>query len=492
MSIASEITRLTNAKNDIKTSIENKGVEVPSSAKLDEYYNYIDEIEDGLEIQNGRLEHYKSLESIVKAGTFIKLITTYNNILIYNLMNQVPTYISNNSGAWGLFHLVDDIYCFLSRNSTNAYINTIQLTSGGVIKYLNPFVLPTPATEIGILQLDSSHLLYMNYGSRVDYYIITYENGSWTSSASIYNMNTYFLPSNSIVKTNSYNWYVQGLNNPTSYGNSNVNPMCMQISKSTNAVSIYSYGGAGSVIPYNNRVCTMEPFYINRAIVGGQNGIATLYYPTSTDPSITNKYLNFNGLTDFFVFNLGGRYFILGRQTSGDSITRVLQEISVSNSGVITSVGNPINLGDEFVWCSSASGVANTSRYLTINKLDTNTILFVYPSYSNNSKICCRVFKLEDGNVRVSNEVQIDTLLTTTPTYINNTFHNAIKTNDEKIIMVCYKSIGVYYLDENLNLTQIGENPISVAPATSVIEGITTTDCTSLEAGDVYLLDNTI
>lgn len=47
MSIASEIERLQNAKASIKTSIENKGVTVPSSETLDEYSNYIDSIASG-------------------------------------------------------------------------------------------------------------------------------------------------------------------------------------------------------------------------------------------------------------------------------------------------------------------------------------------------------------------------------------------------------------------------------------------------------------
>ena len=42
MSIASEIERLQQAKSGIKTSIENKGVTVPSSALLDTYSTYID------------------------------------------------------------------------------------------------------------------------------------------------------------------------------------------------------------------------------------------------------------------------------------------------------------------------------------------------------------------------------------------------------------------------------------------------------------------
>lgn len=47
MSIASEISRLQQAKADIKTAIENKGVTVPSSATLDAYDGYIDDIPSG-------------------------------------------------------------------------------------------------------------------------------------------------------------------------------------------------------------------------------------------------------------------------------------------------------------------------------------------------------------------------------------------------------------------------------------------------------------
>lgn len=47
MSIASEITRLQQAKADIKTAIENKGVTVPSSATLDDYADLVDSISGG-------------------------------------------------------------------------------------------------------------------------------------------------------------------------------------------------------------------------------------------------------------------------------------------------------------------------------------------------------------------------------------------------------------------------------------------------------------
>lgn len=47
MSIASEITRLQSAKSDLKTSIENKGVTVPSATTLDGYAALVDQISGG-------------------------------------------------------------------------------------------------------------------------------------------------------------------------------------------------------------------------------------------------------------------------------------------------------------------------------------------------------------------------------------------------------------------------------------------------------------
>lgn len=47
MSVTSEITRLQNAKADLKTAIEGKGVTVPSNTKLDGYADLVDSIETG-------------------------------------------------------------------------------------------------------------------------------------------------------------------------------------------------------------------------------------------------------------------------------------------------------------------------------------------------------------------------------------------------------------------------------------------------------------
>ena len=51
MSIATEIQRLQTAKNALKTAISAKGVEVPSSATLDTYYSYVQQISQGPTLQ---------------------------------------------------------------------------------------------------------------------------------------------------------------------------------------------------------------------------------------------------------------------------------------------------------------------------------------------------------------------------------------------------------------------------------------------------------
>ena len=47
MSIATELTRIQQAKADIKTAIEAKGVTVPSSATIDTYDDYVSQISGG-------------------------------------------------------------------------------------------------------------------------------------------------------------------------------------------------------------------------------------------------------------------------------------------------------------------------------------------------------------------------------------------------------------------------------------------------------------
>jgi hypothetical protein len=74
MTIASEITRLQWAKSDIKTSIENKGVAVPSNTKLDDYSDYIDQIVQGGTWMSGiqlRTVEINTSQGSLQSGGFV-------------------------------------------------------------------------------------------------------------------------------------------------------------------------------------------------------------------------------------------------------------------------------------------------------------------------------------------------------------------------------------------------------------------------------------
>lgn len=47
MSLQSEINRIEDAKGDIRNAIVEKGVSVPTSAKIDEYASYVSQIPTG-------------------------------------------------------------------------------------------------------------------------------------------------------------------------------------------------------------------------------------------------------------------------------------------------------------------------------------------------------------------------------------------------------------------------------------------------------------
>lgn len=77
MSVQSEITRLQNAKADIKTALANKSVIVPDATKLDDYADYIDQIQTGggsseptyMETETATINVNPPFTTILSAGT---------------------------------------------------------------------------------------------------------------------------------------------------------------------------------------------------------------------------------------------------------------------------------------------------------------------------------------------------------------------------------------------------------------------------------------
>lgn len=98
MSIATEITRLRNAKEAIKTSIINKEVTVPDTATIDEYSSLIDSIQQGstpLWAGGGNPVLIDSVEKVKNLAND----TTYNSITPSTNIQTIltPTRLINNT-----------------------------------------------------------------------------------------------------------------------------------------------------------------------------------------------------------------------------------------------------------------------------------------------------------------------------------------------------------------------------------------------------------
>ena len=155
MSIASEITRLQTAKADIKSSIEAKGVTVPSNASIDTYDTYIDQIPSG--------------------GAGGPDFTTQAKV-----ENQYISYASGSGGTrykvtmsngpefkikWArIYNLEDGTYTELTDGTYTAYYYRIS-------SYLNvgEFIISEGGTKIKITRYDEYYNIY--YWSCVEQYV---------------------------------------------------------------------------------------------------------------------------------------------------------------------------------------------------------------------------------------------------------------------------------------------------------------------------------
>lgn len=78
MTITQEINRLQNAKSDLKTSIESKGVNVPGADTLDNYASLVNEIETGPRVTQGiKVESYDAGGYVTSARYFGTSVPAY-------------------------------------------------------------------------------------------------------------------------------------------------------------------------------------------------------------------------------------------------------------------------------------------------------------------------------------------------------------------------------------------------------------------------------
>lgn len=155
MSIATELTRIQQAKADIKTAIEAKGVTVPSSATIDTYDDYVSQISGGggsptpSNLSSWSYDSNGNITSISYSGASIP-DNAYKN-------NMTLTSVTIDSGCTSIGQHAFSNYMFsqdASENSLSSVTFNEGLTTIGSYAFLcctklTSLVLPSTLTSIG-------------------------------------------------------------------------------------------------------------------------------------------------------------------------------------------------------------------------------------------------------------------------------------------------------------------------------------------------------
>jgi len=170
MSITSEISRIQTAKADLKTAIENKGVTVPSSTKLDGYANLVDSISGG----GGSVPYIVNPLNGGILGTANSSGGSYEYQYQVSSGNIVDAFFVDSTFGYGrgIYNNGNSIHMqelqFCDPYYRAPYGSVLEVTSSGLLTLTLPDVgyswLLDNAYWMVILVLDSGYNLYDYFG----------------------------------------------------------------------------------------------------------------------------------------------------------------------------------------------------------------------------------------------------------------------------------------------------------------------------------------
>lgn len=485
MSIATEITRLQNAKASIKTSIENKGVVVPSNAKLDTYDTYIDSIEGGLDIQNGRLVNYKSVSGTIPAGTFIKLENVISSSNLSTLTGK--SYTSTSPTLCNIIKMSDTraVICTTGyEGGIRNYLTLVSINDSGFSILGTTLTLsnnPYYTTQNPVCaKLDNTHMVVVyQYKPAIEVYDIS---GDYLNKVKSYagnkSYNEQYSKSNLMIQEDDtkFNlfWAYNGSGNT-------VLASYFTISKSDYTITFIvdrsTQGGMGSYYFANSGI-TVENGS-KRFIFYGipSSGDALLSYTIFYYDENANSLYNGgsgrvgNALASAIAYaNLNNRKFIVYKQGTN------LKAYEISG---VSTVVNSYTL---------AEGITISDDYFQNEIIDSNINILTYKETSTGT-MYARTLYLSNGNLQLGEASPLgasNSISENRASIICG--NNTIKINNN-LFNAFMNKVGIFQISNNM-MIPIQSDAIRITPATGIIQGITTSDSTTTTAGDTYLLDN--
>ena len=246
MSVATEISRLQNAKADIKTAIESKGITVPSSATIDSYNTYINQIQSGGGGGTNYLEQYanRSLSGSINS-TQLGTNIGYNMAeYLFSGQTKITSVDLTGTGA----KIITTDFCTNSHLKSVVVPDTVTEIGNNFCRssLLNSITIPSSVTKIGTYFLGNSRVTSLTIPSTVIRLGNDCFNNSSYIQTVIYNANTSSIPQAFCKDTNNLTFV--DINSSVS----SISAYCMGISsESTNLLEVVLRKTDAIVTVYN-------------------------------------------------------------------------------------------------------------------------------------------------------------------------------------------------------------------------------------------------